>query len=136
MAKVTFTKRQLRLVEAQVGGIETGARAVMNSEGDNDTSSLDKDLSQVNQNNSDNSDVVIPTAQYTNKNLTSKNNGLTMTLKNNSGAAAQVAKIINNTNPNEMPGTIRLTNSVERKGNIVEVAKFNKKELDNFLRTL
>ena len=133
--KVTFSKKQLKLVEDQTPVMQKAARAVVNS-GDNDTSSLSKDLSQVNQTNNDNSDVIIPTAQYTNKNLSSQNNGVTMTLKNNSGAASQVAKIINNTNPTEMPGTIRLTNGVERNGNIVEVATFNKKELDYFLKTL
>lgn len=134
--KVTFTKSQLRLVEDDSLNAKKAPRTVMNSDGDNDTSSLSQDISKVNQTNSDQSDIVVPTAQYTNKQLRKGNNDITATIKNGPDAPQQIANIINNTNPNQMPGMITLKNGYEREGKLVEVATFNKKELDIFLESL
>lgn len=132
---VVFTKKQLRIVEDELSS-KLPPKTVMNGEGDSDTSSLQNDLSKVNQANTDGSDIVIPTNQFTNKIIPPKNKGMVTTLPNNSDSAAQAAKIINTSNPAEMPSMIRLTNGVERGKNLVEVATFNKKELDNFLKSL
>ena len=133
--KVIFKKSQLKLHEDNMSQ-KLPPKTVMNSEGDSDTSSLQNDLSQVNQANADGSDVVIPTNQFTNKVIPAKNKGMVTTLPNNSDAGALVAKMINTTNANEMPSMIRLQNSVERSGKLVEVATFKKNELDKFLKSL
>lgn len=133
--KVIFRKSQLKLNEDNLSQ-QLPPKTVINSEGDNDTSSLQTDLSKVNQANTDGSDVVVPTNQYTNKVIPSKNKGMVTTLPNNSDAGPQVAKMINTTNANEMPAMIRLQNSVERNGKLVEVATFKKDELDKFLKSL
>jgi hypothetical protein len=133
--KVIFKKSQLKLHEDNMSQ-KLPPKTVMNSEGDSDTSSLQNDLSQVNQANADGSDVVIPTNQFTNKVIPAKNKGMVTTLPNNSDAGALAAKMINTTNANEMPSMIRLQNSVERSGKLVEVATFKKNELDKFLKSL
>ena len=133
--KFVFKKSQLKINEDNMSQ-KLPPKTVMNSEGDSDTSSLQNDLSQVNQANSDGSDVVIPTNQFTNKVIPAKNKGMVTTLPNNSDAGAQAAKMINTTNATELPSMIRLQNSTERKGNLIEVTTFKKAELDKFLKSL
>lgn len=135
--KIVFTKNQLALIREENLNQNKAPKTVLNSEGDSDTSSLQKDLSKVNQSNSDHSDIVIPTSQFTNKTIPPQNKGVVTTIPNNTDAAAQATKMINSTNPNDMPSMIRLQNNgVERYGNLIEVTTFTKKELTEFLNSL
>ena len=133
--EIIFKKKQLRLAEDS-NRSQLPPKTVMNSEGDDDTSSLANDISQINTTNTDRSDIVIPTTQYTSKSVSQKNKNVVTTIPNSSSAPQQAAKIINTSNSNDMPAMIRITNGLERSGNLIETVTFSKKELNNFLKSI
>ena len=143
--KVVFKKNQLKLNEdalTDTSSPETmnnkkPALDVSNSEEDGDPSSLQRDISKTNQYNSGKNPLNIDTQSYTNKKLPADNNGSqVMTFKNTPQAASQIQQMINTTPAATLPKKIRLQNSTERNGKLVEVTTFKKKELDKFLKTL
>lgn len=140
MSQIILTKRQFEFIREDLTDSESNKKptfSVSNSETDNNTSSLAKDISTANQHNANANPLSIQTASYTNKTIPSKNNAQVMTIPNGPDAAQKVSKIINTTSASEMPGSIRLVNGVERDNNkIIEQVTFSKKELDNFLDSI
>jgi len=143
--KVIFKKSQLKLNEDALTDASSPdalnnkkpALDVSNSEGDNNPSSLPRDISNTNQYNSGKNPLSIDTQSYTNKKLPTGNDGSqTMTFKNTPQAASQIQQMINTTPAATLPKKIRLQNGVERNGKLVEVTTFKKKDLDKFLKTL
>ena len=139
---VIFKKSQLRLSEDVIGSINDTNNnkpplAVSNSEDDNDVSSLRSDVEKTNQYNSNKSPIQIDTQSYTSKKIPTGNTGSQdMVFKNTPQAASQIQQFINSTPAQSLPKKIRLQNGVERKGKLVEVTTFNKKDLDKFLKSL
>lgn len=138
--KAIFRKNQLKLREDLLSTNNDNnkpALAVSNSEGDNDVSSLRADVEKTNQYNSNHNPLEIDVQGYTNKKLPTNNNGgQEMTFKNTPQAASQIQQMINTTPAQSLPTKIKLQNSVERNGNLIEVTTFNKKDLDKFLKEL
>lgn len=143
--KIIFKKSQLKINEDVIGDTSSPdslnnkkpALDVSNSEGDNDASTLVKDISSTNQYNSGKNPLSIDTQSYTNKKLpTGNDGGQTMTFKNTPQAASQIQQMINTTPAATLPKKIRLQNGVERNGNLVEITTFKKKDLDKFLKSL
>ena len=135
---IVFKKRQLKLVEDTLGSVNNKpALAVTNSEGDNDVSSLRKDVEKTNMYNSNHNPVQIDTQSYTNKRIpTGETTSQSMEFNNTPQAASQIQQFINSTPANSLPKKIMLKNGKERSGNIVEIATSKKKELDKFLKSL
>lgn len=138
-----FKKSQLKLNElidtSDANAINNSKPAldVSNSENDNDSSSLRADVEKTNQFNPGKNPMSINTQSYTNKRIpTGTTGGQEMTFQNTPQAASQIQQLINTTPANALPKKIMLKNGVEKEGNIVEVATFNKKELDKFLKSL
>lgn len=143
--KIVFKKSQLKINEDALTDTSSPnsmnnkkpALDVSNSEGDNDPSSIVKDISKTNQYNSGKNPLNIDTQSYTNKKMPTGDTGSqVMTFKNTPQAATQIQQMINTTPAVSLPRKIRLQNSTERKGNIIEVTTFKKKELDKFLKSL
>lgn len=143
--KIVFTKKQLRLNEDAVTDASSPdslnnkkpALDVSNSEDDNDSTSLQRDVNNTNQYNSSKNPLNIDTQSYTNKKLPTGDTGSQMmTFKNTPDAVSKVQQMLNTTPASALPRKIRLQNSTERNGKLVEVTTFNKKELDKFLKTL
>lgn len=143
--KVIFKKSQLRINEDALTDTSSPdsinnkkpALDVSNSEDDNDVSSLERDISNTNQYNSNKNPLNINTQSYTNKKIPTGNTGSqVMTFKNTPQAATQIQQMINTTPAAALPKKIRLQNGVERNGKLVEVTTFNKKDLDKFLESL
>lgn len=140
--KVIFKKSQLKLNEDIIGATNDNnsgkpALAVSNSEDDNDVSSLRTDVEKTNQYNSNKNPLQIDTQSYTNKKIpTGDTTSQDMVFKNTPQAASQIQQFINSTPAQSLPKKIRLQNSTEKNGNIVEVATFKKNELDKFLKSL
>lgn len=136
---IVFKKSQLRLIEDIVGDNKKPALAVSNSENDNDTSSLQRDISKVNQANTNGADLMIDTDDYTTKNSLNSNpmsGGKELAVKNSPGAAAEIQKVIDTSSPATLPSKIRITNGTDKGNNLVEVTTFKKKDLDKFLESL
>lgn len=143
--KIVFTKKQLRLNEDAVTDASSTdslnnkkpALDVSNSEDDNDSTSLQRDVNNTNQYNSSKNPLNIDTQSYTNKKLPTGDTGSQMmTFKNTPDAVSKVQQMLNTTPASALPRKIRLQNNTERNGKLVEVTTFNKKELDKFLKTL
>lgn len=143
--KIVFTKKQLRLNEDAVTDASSPdslnnkkpALDVSNSEDDNDSTSLQRDVNNTNQYNSSKNPLNIDTQSYTNKKLPTGDTGSQiMTFKNTPDAVSKVQQMLNTTPASALPRKIRLQNNTERNGKLVEVTTFNKKELDKFLKTL
>jgi len=143
--KIVFTKKQLRLNEDAVTDASSPdslnnkkpALDVSNSEDDNDSTSLQRDVNNTNQYNSSKNPLNIDTQSYTNKKLPTGDTGSQMmTFKNTPDAVSKVQQMLNTTPASALPRKIRLQNSTERNGKLVEITTFNKKELDKFLKTL
>lgn len=143
--KIVFKKSQLKINEDVLTNTSSPeslnnmkpALDVSNSEQDNDVSSLDRDISNTNQYNSNKNPLSIDTQSYTNKKLPTGNTGSqTMTFKNTPQAASQIQQMINSTPAAALPKKIRLQNGVEHNAKLVEVTTFKKKELDKFLKSL
>jgi len=143
--KLIFKKSQLKLNEDALTDTSSPdtinnkkpALDVSNSEGDNDSSSLQRDISVTNQYNSNKNPINIDTQSYTNKKIpTGNTGGQTMTFKNTPQVVSQIQQFINSTPAATMPKKIRLQNGIERNGKLVEITSFKKKELDKFLNSL
>ena len=143
--KIVFTKKQLRLNEDAVTDASSPdslnnkkpALDVSNSEDDNDSTSLQRDVNNTNQYNSSKNPLSIDTQSYTNKKLPTGNTGSQMmTFKNTPDAVSKVQQMLNTTPASALPRKIRLQNSTERNGKLVEVTTFKKEELDKFLKNL
>ena len=142
---IVFKKKQLRLIEDALSDTSSSnslnnkkpALDVSNSEGDNDPSSMQRDISNTNQYNSGKNPINIDTQSYTNKKLPTGNTGSEMmTFKNTPQSVSQIQQMINTSPAQTLPKKIRLQNSFKRNGKLVEVTTFKKKELDKFLETI
>lgn len=142
---IVFKKKQLRLIEDALSDTSSSnslnnkkpALDVSNSEGDNDPSSMQRDVSNTNQYNSGKNPINIDTQSYTNKKLPTGNTGSEiMTFKNTPQSVSQIQQMINTSPAQTLPKKIRLQNSFKRSGKLVEVTTFKKKELDKFLETI
>ena len=142
---IVFKKKQLRLIEDALSDTSSSnslnnkkpALDVSNSEGDNDPSSMQRDISNTNQYNSGKNPINIDTQSYTNKKLPTGNTGSEMmTFKNTPQSVSQIQQMINASPAQTLPKKIRLQNSFKRSGKLVEVTTFKKKELDKFLETI
>jgi hypothetical protein len=141
---IIFRKSQLNLIKEFVDGGSSNMNKpdidVSNSEGDNDPSSLRTDTEKAAQFDSNGLDKAINVQSYTNKQIPSSNSTQDMTIKVGNGSVGQAAskaqQFINQTPANNLPQKIRLVQGKERKGKLVEVTTFNKKELDKFLKSL
>jgi len=142
---IVFKKKQLRLIEDALSDTSSSnslnnkkpALDVSNSEGDNDPSSMQRDISNTNQYNSGKNPINIDTQSYTNKKLPTGNTGSEMmTFKNTPQSVSQIQQMINTSPAQTLPKKIRLQNSFKRSGKLVEVTTFKKKELDKFLETI
>ena len=143
---VVFTKKQLNLLR-EFGADGSGASQskpsmdVSNSEGDNDPSSLRRDAEKVAQSPGANGmNKSINVGSYTNKQIQKGNMNQTMTIPVGNGSVGQAATkaqdMIAHTPDKDLPGRIVLTQGKKIDGNIVEVTKFKKAELDEFLKSL
>lgn len=138
-----FSKRQLKLNEfvdtSDNNSINNSKPAldVSNSENDNDPSSLRTDVEKIKQANPGKNPLAINTQSYTNKKLPTGNvNGKEMVFQNTSQAPSQIQQVINTTPANALPSKFIIQNGTEKKGKLVEVTTFKKKELDKFLKSL
>lgn len=130
--KITFTKRQLRLVEDDNLNNSKPALAITNSEHDNDASSLKTDIEKTMSHNPNGNPMEIDAASYSSNNISKNDANTTVNISKGSDVASQAYNMIKT----GKVGKVRITNGVERSGNLVEVTTFNKKELDAFLESL
>lgn len=140
---VVFTKKQLNLLREFVTGDEENNKPsidVSNSEGDNNPSSLRSDAEKAAQIDSNGLNKAINVSSYTNKQIPASNSTQDMTIKVGNGSVGQAAskaqQFIAQTPAQNLPQKIRLVQGKERKGSLVEVTRFKKTELDNFLKSL
>ena len=143
---VVFTKKQLNLLrEFGADGTDTSQNKpsmdISNSEGDNDPSSLRRDAEKAAQSPGANGmSKSINVSSYTNKQIPKANASQVMTLPIGSGSVGQAATkaqdMIAHTPDKDLPGRIVLTQGKKIDGNIVEVTRFKKTELDKFLKSL
>lgn len=140
---IVFTKKQLNLLREFVTGDEESNKPsidVSNSEGDNDPSSLRSDAEKAAQIDSNGLNKAINVSSYTNKQIPTSNSNQDMTIKVGNGSVGQAAskaqQFIAQTPAQNLPQKIRLVQGKERKGNLVEVTRFKKTELNKFLKSL
>ena len=144
---VVFTKKQLNLLREF--GTDSSSLSqnkpsmdISNSEGDNDPSSLRRDAEKAAQSPGANGmNKSINVSSYTNKQIPKANASQVMTLPiGGSGSVGQAATkaqdMIAHTPDKDLPGRIVLTQGKKIDGNIVEVTRFKKTELDKFLKSL
>ena len=146
-----LTKRQLRLIKEMEGNNYNNNLMVTPNPSDpnkNSPAKLSPDLQKANQNNTQKLPINIDTSNYTDQNLTSAQQDMTVELPNNSQGRTEAQKIVNRKGP-DMPCNIVLKNGIDsraiieakrKKKRLSEMKKcgitFNKKELDKFLNEL
>ena len=142
---IVFTKKQLNLIR-EFGSDENSTNqnkasaSVVNSEGDNDVSSLVRDVQSIAQKpGTDNMNKDINTQTYTNKQIPKQNANKVMTIDTGNDSLSKVATDVQQqilgTPDKALPGIIRIEDK-KRNSKLVEVTTFKKEELDKFLKTL
>jgi len=142
---IVFTKKQLNLIrefgsDTNSTNQDKASASVTNSEGDNDVSSLVRDVQAIAQKPGiDNMNKDINTQTYTNKQIPKQNANKVMTIDTGNDSLSKIATDVQQqilgTPDKALPGIIRIEDK-KRNSKLVEVTTFKKKELDKFLKSL